>query len=140
MFFSDDGLALTGGTIQRKSEENSLKDAVHYKIQDKQAFLSHLNRIFAGNMFTNVKFSDIEVMRHPMRKDIYLVTLHQDWASSNYKGIGYHDTGFLQLFWQFSDQGKDPLILFRSWHPDELINGDKGQLFSFEDINIIPIN
>ncbi|MBR4367411.1 MAG: hypothetical protein IKP43_11610 [Bacteroidaceae bacterium] len=138
--FSDDAIVITGKVIYRKTPEfGRLVKDVEYKQQDKQQYLSHLRTIFKNNKYIRVQFKDIEVMRHPKRSDMYMVTLHQDWTSTKYNGSGYHDTGFVQLFWQFSDQDKNPQILFRSWQSDELVKSNKDNLFSFDDCNIPPV-
>ena len=139
--FSDDAIIISGTVKFQKRVElaNMVKKEVEYKQQTKKEYLDHLrNNIFRNNKFIRVNFDNIEVARHPTRTDVYIVTLQQDWNSQRYNGRKYHDDGFVTLVWEFSDKGADPQILFRSWQASELLNGNKDELFKFDDFNIPP--
>ena len=136
--FSDDAIVITGKVMYRKNNEygNLVKDVV-YKQQDKKQYLDNLrNSVFKNNKYIRVKFDDIEVVRHPTNSKVYVVTLQQDWDSQRYAGTKYHDEGFVTLVWEFSDQGKDPQILFRSWQSNEIVQGDKDNVFKFDDFDV----
>ncbi len=140
--FDEDAIIITGTVVYKKMTNdfgNMVKETV-YKQQDKPQYIEHLkNNIFKNNKYIRVKFDDIEVARHPTRDDTYIVTLQQDWNSTKYNGRGYHDEGFVTLLWQFPKSGQgSPQILFRSWQSNDIIRGQKDDLFNFDDLNIPP--
>ncbi len=136
--FSDDAIVITGKVMYRKVNEYGklIKDVV-YKQQDKKQYLDNLrNSVFKNNKYIRVKFDDIEVVRHPTNSKVYVVTLQQDWDSQKYTGTKYHDEGFVTLVWEFSEQGKDPQILFRSWQSNDIIEGNDDNVFKWSDFDV----
>lgn len=131
--FSDDALIITGKVIKQVSQDKvKLPDKIVYKKQTKQDYLINLRRVFANNSYIKVTFDDIKVMRHPTDNDIYGVTLHQGYTSSN-----YYDEGYLFLLWDFSNE-QLPQILVRTWQPDEF-NGARlpeEEIFTLDDFDI----
>ena len=136
--FSDDALIITGTVVKRKTSDGiPLPDKITYKKQDKQTYLTNLARVFRNNTTIRVTFDEIEVMRHPVNKDFYGVTLHQGYTSDN-----YHDDGYLFLLWDFRDE-QQPQIHVRTWQPDAY-NSDgtgtkripKDEIFSLSDFDI----
>lgn len=136
--FSDDALIITGRVIKRKANDGiPLPDKIEYKKQTKTQYLNNLRGAFARNRFIRVTFDEIEVMRHPVNKDFYGVTLHQGWTSDR-----YHDDGYLFLLWDFRDE-EHPQIHVRTWQPDAY-NKDgktpqrisKDEIFSLSDFDI----
>lgn len=136
--FSDDALIITGTVVKRKTNDGiPLPDKITYKKQDKQTYLTNLARVFRNNRSIRVTFDEIEVMRHPVNKDFYGVTLHQGYTSDN-----YHDDGYLFLLWDFRDE-QQPQIHVRTWQPDAY-NSDgtgtkripKDEIFSLSDFDI----
>lgn len=131
--FSDDALIITGKVMKQTSQDKvKIPDKIVYKKQTKQEYLTNLRRVFANNSYIKVTFDDIKVKRHPTDNDIYGVTLHQGYTSSN-----YHDDGYLFLLWDFSDE-QIPQILVRTWQPDSF-NGQKiteDEIFSLDDFDI----
>lgn len=136
--FSDDALIITGKVIKRKSNDGiPMPDKIEYKKHDKKQYMSHLRTIFARNRSIRVTFDEIEVMRHPVNKDFYGVTLHQGYTSDT-----YHDDGYLFLLWDFRDE-EHPQIHVRTWQPDAYnVNGKgvqripKDEIFSLSDFDI----
>lgn len=136
--FSDDALIITGKVIKRKPVDGiRLPDKVEYKKQTKQEYLIHLRRIFAANRTIRVTFDEIRVMRHPVNKDIYGVTLHQGYSSDTYR-----DDGYLFLLWDFRDE-QHPQIHVRTWQPDSYDTGSgvntripQDEIFSLSDFDI----
>ena len=135
--FSDDAIVITGKVMYRKNlESGNMVQVAIYNQQSKKQYLDNLrNSVFKNNKYIRVKFDDIEVVRHPTNDKIYLVRLHQDWDSQRFSGSRYHDEGCVTLLWEFSDRGKDPQILFRSWQSDDIIK--KGEdVFTFDDFEV----
>lgn len=136
--FSDDALIITGKVIKRKSNDGiPMPDKIEYKKHDKKQYMSHLRTIFARNRSIRVTFDEIEVMRHPVNKDFYGVTLHQGYTSDT-----YHDDGYLFLLWDFRDE-EHPQIHVRTWQPDAYNVDGKGvqripkdEIFSLSDFDI----
>ena len=128
--FSDDAIIITGKEVQRKSPEGFMVTVPEYKEQNKQQYIEHLRGIFKRKSFIKVVFKGIEVTRHPMRTDIYMVTLHQNWRTP-----GYEDNGYVVLLWQFPDNGGDPRIMVRTWQSDRIVR-TKDDVFKIEDFSI----
>ena len=136
--FSDDALIITGKVVKRTSSDGiQLPDHIVYKKQDKKTYLTNLSRVFKNNKYIRVTFDEIEVMRHPVNKDFYGVTLHQGYTSDN-----YHDDGYLFLLWDFRDETR-PQIHVRTWQPDSYNPDGKGnrripkdEIFSLSDFDI----
>ena len=130
--FSDDALIITGKVISQKKDNIKLPDKIVYKKQTKQEYLTNLRRVFANNSYIKVTFDEIKVMRHPVNADIYGVTLHQGYTSSN-----YHDDGYLFLLWDFTDENR-PQIHVRTWQPDQINGGriPEADVFSLNDFDI----
>ena len=136
--FSDDALIITGKVIKRKPVDGiRMPDKIEYKKQTKQEYLTHLRRIFAVNRTIRVIFDEIQVMRHPISKDIYGVTLHQGYSSDTYS-----DDGYLFLLWDFRDE-QHPQIHVRTWQPDAYDTGTgvktripQDEIFGLSDFDI----
>lgn len=127
--FSDNALIITGKVVTEMPNSDmgkySLKsDKVVYVKQSKQEYISRLTNIFRNNKFINVKFEDIEVVRHPKYDDIYGVTLKQFWHTSRYS-----DEGYLFLLIDFKDQDT-PVIHVRTWQP---YKNKQGQVITKEE-------
>lgn len=136
--FSDDALIITGKVIKRKPVDGvRVPDQIEYKKQSKREYLTNLKRIFTTNRSIRVTFDEIEVMRHPVNKDFYGVTLHQGYSSDR-----YHDDGYLFLLWDFRDEAH-PQIHVRTWQPDAYNPDGKGvkripkdEIFGLSDFDI----
>lgn len=135
--FSDDALIITGNVIKQSKDGIPLPDKIVYKKQGKQEYLKNLTRVFNSNKSIRVTFDEIEVMRHPVDKDFYGVTLHQGYTSDR-----YHDDGYVFLLWDFRNE-KAPQIHVRTWQPDAYNADGKGttripkdEIFSLSDFDI----
>lgn len=135
--FSDDALIITGKVIKQSKDGIRLPDKIEYKKQSKQQYMTNLRSAFARNRSIRVTFDEIEVMRHPVNKDFYGVTLHQGWTSDR-----YHDDGYVFLLWDFRDESA-PQIHVRTWQPDAYNTDGKGtqripkdEIFSLSDFDI----
>lgn len=129
--YSDDALIITGSVVmQRMSGDfgNQLSTNVKYTVQSKVEYIAKLERIFKLNRYINVKFDHISVVRHGAKPNIYGVTLHQAWRTSNYS-----DDGWLFLLWDFTDPDR-PQIHVRTWQPEQVVaqNG----VFTLDDFFI----
>lgn len=127
--FSDDALIITGSvTMVSNAETPYSKMKVNYKKQNKQQYLSNLERAFKRNKWIDVKFSEIGdngegggcpgITRSKVNPNMYGVRLRQEWKSSSYS-----DTGYLFLLWDFAEEDR-PVIHVRTWQP-EYANGIK---------------
>ena len=116
--FSDKALIITGRVVQLTNDSHSeVRDPrkkVIFTKQNKSQYLANLKRVFHENRYINVKFEDIQLMRHSSKKDIYGVRLRQKWSSQKYNGQIYSDDGCLFLLWDFTNKDK-PKIHVRSW-------------------------
>lgn len=116
--FSDKALIITGRVVQLTNDSHSeVRDPVKkviYTKQNKNQYMANLEKVFYENKYINVKFEDIQLMRHSSRKDIYGVRLRQKWSSQKYNGKLYSDDGCLFLLWDFTNPEK-PKIHVRSW-------------------------
>lgn len=136
--FSDDALIITGRVVKRKTGDGiPLPDKISYTKQTKAEYLGKLKLVFRANKQIRVTFDEIEVMRHPVNKDFYGVTLHQGYTSDR-----YHDDGYLFLLWDFRDEDH-PQIHVRTWQPDAYNSDGKGtkkipkdEIFSLSDFDI----
>lgn len=135
--FSDDALIITGKVIKQSKDGIRLPDKVTYTKQTKVQYLTNLKGAFSRNKSIRVTFDEIEVMRHPVNKDFYGVTLHQGWTSDR-----YHDDGYIFLLWDFRDESA-PQIHVRTWQPDAYNADGKGteripkdEIFCLSDFDI----
>ena len=133
--YSDDALIITGKVIHRKDlghDQARMKPEIVYSKQNKEQYLTSLQRIFKANKFIRVEFDDISVRRHPAKADFYAVTLHQKWQSSNYS-----DDGYVFLLWEFKE-GTSPVVHVRTWQPDMIGTRklDEDEVFNENDFFI----
>ena len=116
--YSDDVLIITG--IVYKITGDQMKgipqEHVRYVKQSKEEYMRKLRNIFRVNKFVNIGFDSISVVQHPVKTDIYGVTLIQRWRTSN-----YNDDGWLFLAVQFQTE-TEMLIHVRTWQP-YMLNG-----------------
>lgn len=130
--FSDDALIITGSVVtQRKRSGDTgvqYEQTVKYKVQNKEEYLTNLQRVFRNNSKINVNFDHISVMKHGAKPNIFGVTLHQSWTSGT-----YHDEGWLFLLWDFNDPDH-PQIHVRTWQPEQIAAQDG--LFTLDDFFI----
>ena len=127
--FSNDALIITGKVIkQLPNSDDALqslgKEKVAYQVSTKEEYVNRLTGTFKRNKYINVVFDEVKVIRHPVYKDIYGVTVKQEWNSSTYSDVGYV---FLMI--DFRDEF-NPLIQVRTWQPYEY----NGKLLSRDEI------
>ena len=123
--FSDDALIITGKVVKRvKTDMKPI--SVEYTTQGKQQYLNGLRRIFKNNSYINVKFDDIEIVRHGAKPNYYGVTLKQGWFTKNYS-----DEGIVFIVWDFTDEFS-PKIMVRTWQPMQVDEDDVFTLSNFK--------
>ena len=122
--FSDDALIVTGKVLKRTTSD--VKPPIQYSTMGKEQYLRNLRRVFKNNSYINVKFDDIEIMRHGSKPNYYGVTLKQGWFTKNYS-----DEGIVFLVWDFTDE-LNPKIMVRTWQPMEVDEEDIFTLKSFK--------
>lgn len=116
--FSDNALIIVGKVLSEKADAPDYmaslgKKKVELVRYNKQQYMSNLKQSFEKNKFIDVRFSDIEIVKHGVKEDIYGVKLMQQWRSSSYS-----DSGFLFLMVDFEDEQR-PLIHVRAWQPEK---------------------
>ena len=116
--FSDNALIIVGKVLSEKVDApNYMSSLGKKKIElvrfNKQQYIANLRQCFSVNQFIDVRFSEIEIVKHGVKEDIYGVKLMQQWRSSNYS-----DSGFLFLMVDFEDEQR-PLIHVRAWQPEK---------------------
>lgn len=135
--FSDRALIITGKVIKVKENDSMTQslysEKIQYNTSSKEEYIKNLKRCFSRNSYINLKFEELEVVRHPIKDHIYGVTLKQYWNSSNYSDVGY-----LFLMIDFTDPNY-PCIQVRTWQPDKYSDGKKisrDEIFDLSDFNI----
>lgn len=124
--FSDDALIVTGKVVKR--EHTDMKPiSVEYTTQGKQQYLAGLRRVFKNNGYINVKFDDIEIVRHGAKPNYYGVTLKQGWFTKNYS-----DEGIVFIVWDFTDEFQ-PKIMVRTWQPMQI---DDSEVFTLNNFKL----
>ncbi len=133
--YSDDALIIVGKVLQKKPGEPDLleksrlsRERIQFIRESKHEYLDKLEKVFAGNEYIKVNFSEIAVRRHPHLDLIYGVTLKQEWKTPTYS-----DTGWLFLMIDFRNQDQ-PVIHVRSWQPEKFGDGSVVSLGDFEII------
>lgn len=120
--FSDNALIITGRVLRKDLTLQSNADIripgknIIFNKQTKTQYINNLRNVFKVNRYIKVDFSDIELIRHSSRKNIYGVRLRQRWNSQRYNGGTYMDDGYVFLLWDFNDE-EHPKIHVRSWSP-----------------------
>lgn len=135
--FSNDALIITGKVVKVKDNSDNMLQAlgteqVQYQTSTKEEYIKNLKRCFSRNAYINLKFEELEVVRHPIYEHIYGVTLKQYWNSSNYSDVGY-----LFLMIDFTDPNL-PCIQVRTWQPNEYGGKkiDRDEIFELSDFSI----
>ena len=120
--FSDNALIITGRVLRKDLTSQSNADIripgknIIFNKQTKTQYINNLRNVFRVNRYIKVDFSDIELIRHSSRENIYGVRLRQRWNSQRYNGSTYMDDGYVFLLWDFNDE-EHPKIHVRSWSP-----------------------
>ena len=135
--FSNNALIITGKVVKVKDTSDQMlqslgSERVQYQTSTKEEYIKNLKRCFSRNSYINLKFEELEVVRHPIHEHIYGVTLKQYWNSATYSDVGY-----LFLMIDFTDPNL-PCIQVRTWQPDKY-NGkkiDRDEIFELSDFNI----
>lgn len=127
--FSDDAIIITGKVTKTKpSDINPVPQTrITYKTQDKKTYLTNLKRVFDQSRYIRVNFSEIQVSRHPTKRDFYGVLLRQGYDSGSYS-----DDGYVFLLWDFRDEAH-PQIHVRTWQPYYL-DAAKTKIIDEDDI------
>jgi hypothetical protein len=141
--YSEDLLIIAGKVLiqQKQGDTNVLEGTqkIQYHIQNKKQYIDKLERIFKNNVYLNVKFDKIAVVRHEEHPNVYGVTLKQEWYASG----GYQDVGWMFLMIDFDDE-INPLIWVRTWQPlknpitGEDIDYSTEEIFTLGDFPFAP--
>ena len=115
--FSENALIIVGRVLvadETRAGEVKLNVSdtlVELSRYSKREYLDNLRSVFRNNEYINVGFDSLEVYQHPRLKEIYGVSLVQNWSSTTYV-----DQGYLFLMVDFREQDR-PVIHVRTWQP-----------------------
>ncbi len=123
--YADDALIITGSVMTKQKTGFDPSVSVKYRKENKEQYLTRLERMFKNKRFIDVQFDRISIKRNGAKPDFFGVTLHQDW-----KTTGYEDHGWLFLLWDFRDK-EHPVIHVRTWQPDQQV--DAVGVFDMDD-------
>lgn len=126
--FSNQSLFIVGRRIVDSGDRSPYASQVEYLIFEREEFLNRLTEIFQNNIWIDVKFNDIRILRHPRHPDVYGVNMIQHYTSNLYT-----DTGYLFLLVDFRDRSK-PVIHVRTWQ--SIFDTPEDQKFSLGDMEI----
>lgn len=84
--FSEDALIITGANVIRYNSNNVYQgdSKIYYQKQSKADYLQLIKRDMHRNEKTKIHISDIEIVKHPSNKQIYGVTIVQQYKSGNH--------------------------------------------------------
>lgn len=103
---SDDMLIIS--KQERKTADGVDKKTVVYT---KREYLDRWKTLFSKTQQIRVTYDEIEIMPlHPMKADIYSVTLHQTIQTDS-----YHNDYYLFLLWDFQDETKPRILELRTF-------------------------
>ena len=138
--FSNDAIIIVGKEIKIKPKTDDVMRSLPqskfvYQVKTKGDYLTSLKGVFKNNKYINVDFDEIIVLRHDQEqyKDVYGVTLKQDWKSSTHSDVGY-----LFLMIDFKDE-LHPEIHVRTWQP-EMFDGRKLRRDEVFQLGNFPLN
>lgn len=112
--FADDAVIITGRMLQptdKKSDTQIMLNNVVYTRMSKEQYITRLDNSFQSKEWINIKFGNTAV-ESSSQKDMYAITLLQDYSSSN-----YGDHGYLFLLVDAENPDK-PIIRVRTWQPE----------------------
>jgi hypothetical protein len=112
--FSDDAIIITGRVIKRQETMADGRQTIinDYKLT-KQSKEQYIKRLRATTKeWINIKFGST-LVEGSKQKDIYGLSMSQDYYSNN-----YGDHGYLFLLIDNTDP-EQPLIRIRAWQPNE---------------------
>ena len=125
--FSDDALIIVGRQIKVKSlDGNKTTYKTKYLVRNKRQYMQRLKAAFNHNEYINVRFEDIQVVRHDILKHMYGVTVKQFWKSDHYS-----DEGFVFLLIDLRDEN-NPIIHVRTWDKQDNFNIHSFRLEDFD--------
>lgn len=129
MVFSDNAIIIVGKEIKVKKNTDSghlfqQGARIEYQVKTKKEYIASMKRIFTNNKYIDINFDEVLVLQHENYKEVYGVTLKQEWNSSTYS-----DSGYVFLLIDFRDED-NPVIHVRTWQPEKF----DGRLLSQDEI------
>jgi hypothetical protein len=114
--YSEDAIIITGKVFKRTKADREIQpdlpaEEIIYLKQTKQEHLQRMKSIFRNNRFVWLQFDTFNITVSPVEQ-VYGVSMHQNYFSSNYQDEGY-------LFLLIDFRGEQPLIHVRNWQPGE---------------------
>lgn len=107
---SDDMLIISKQEIIKHMATGNVDKKTIYITRTKSEYQDYLKKIFSKNKRIRVTYDEIEIMPlHPMKADIYGVTLHQTTQTDSF----YNDY-YLFLLWDFQDETNPQIREFRT--------------------------
>lgn len=132
--FSENALIIVGRVVEETDRGIDAgaslgRKKVELIKRSKKEYITNLKQVFKISRYINVRFSDIEIVKHGLQEDIYGVNLLQKWTSGSYS-----DEGYLFLMIDFEDEDH-PLIHVRSWQPEK--HTTREEVIELGDFDII---
>jgi hypothetical protein len=117
--FADEAVIIVGRVLKEGATEKNyeygkteLQPDIGYLEMTKQEFMVRQEQIFAQQQDICLGFSSCEFNQKNSEKDVYGISMRQQYSST-----GYADEGYLFLLIDFMES--DPMIYVRSWQPEE---------------------
>lgn len=132
--FSENALIIVGRVVEETDRGIDAgaslgRKKVELIKRSKQEYMANLKQVFKNSQYINVRFSDIEIVKHGLQEDIYGVNLLQHWKTG-----GYSDEGYLFLMIDFENEDQ-PLIHVRSWQPEK--HTAKEEVIELGDFDVV---
>lgn len=133
--FADEAVIIVGrmlkeGDTERNYEygKTELQPDIDYLQMTKQEFMVRQEQIFAQQQDICLGFSSCEFNQKNTEKDVYGISMRQQYSST-----GYSDEGYLFLLIDFKES--EPMIYVRSWQPSEWSEDQLIKLSNFRVTN-----
>lgn len=107
----DDMLIISKQEIRKHMATGNVDKKTIYITYTNREYLDYLKKIFSKNKRIRVTYDEIQITPlHPMKANIYSVTLHQTIQTDS-----YHNDYYLFLLWDFQDETKPRILELRTF-------------------------
>jgi len=133
--FAEEAIIIVGRVLREGESEHNyeygkteLQPEIDYLEMTKQDFMVRQEQIFTQQQDICLGFSSCEFNQKNTEKDVYGISMRQQYSST-----GYSDEGYLFLLVDF--KGDEPMIYVRSWQPSEWSENQLIKLANFRVTN-----
>jgi len=133
--FAEEAIIIVGRVLKEGESEHNyeygkteLQPEIDYLEMTKQDFMLRQEQIFEQQQDICLGFSSCEFNQKNSEKDVYGISMRQQYSST-----GYSDEGYLFLLVDF--KGDEPMIYVRSWQPSEWNENQLIKLANFRVTN-----